>query len=152
MCISNFLELGARSYVPTLLIVMAMGMGRVVLAIKQAMLGCKGARSHELCRKCDKVTNNNTITRSQHATMLIAKTPTKSFALSAINACALIIVTCCDRVAVCHIFDTTHELMGRTGGETTLHVSDTYKIFQTNDTSLSTIRILTFLFLCVLRI
>ena len=38
--------------------------------------------------------------RSQHDTMMIAKARTKSFALSAINACALIIVACCDRVVV----------------------------------------------------
>ena len=38
--------------------------------------------------------------RSQHDTMMIAKARTKSDALSAINACALIIVACCDRVVV----------------------------------------------------
>ena len=47
-----------------------------------------------------------------------AKARTKSFALSAINACALIIVTCCDRVVVFHIFDTTPGA----GGEITIRI------------------------------
>ena len=65
--------------------------------------------------------------RSQHDTMMIAKARTKSFALSAINACALIIVSCCDRKCF-SLFDTTPGA----GGEKTL--SDIKVTLLTEDT------------------
>ena len=81
--------------------------------------------------------------RSQHDTMMIAKARTKSFALSAINACALIIVSCCDRKCF-SLFDTTPGA----GGEKTL--SDIKVTLLTEDTFF-TIRIFKFpIFMCFL--
>ena len=68
-------------------------MATAVSVIKWAMLSCKGARLQELCRK---VENNNTITTRHNDECKDTHTELRS------KCCALIIVTCCDRVVVFH--------------------------------------------------
>ena len=100
---------------------------RAVFGDREEMLSCKlqGRQTPGVVSESEKHTA--VYIRSQHDTMMIAKACTKSFALSAINACALIIVSCCDRKCF-SLFDTTPGA----GGEKTL--SDIKVTLLTEDT------------------